>query len=451
MTSVRPTVGVETGQDIDRVSADRTTTIVASLLFLFAFVVFGSTAATSDTEQLNLDAWTANYASWTIAATGEPWVDLDRIPQLAHNPLRDQWITHKPDGRAVIARAPGVVAASIPAYMLTHPGTMTTAPGGWTAAFLMAGAIALLFLSLKDSLSIRHAALAALAFGFTTPVWSVAADGVWPHTITVFGICGMAFACARGHWLWVGIFGGVALWGRVHAALIVAVVGLLVGWRRRSPRVVLRAGCASGTILGLMCVWTHWIYGTWDPTGSYDTSVFENYAAAHRLSVANQLGFWISPDRGILVWTPVILLLLPALCRAWRDLPDWAASMAIGGIGYTVLQGVLNRFSGGDLFYGYRYGLEALACLTPALCLATPRMGRVARTLLGPVLTIQLLAIALGAITNGHFLPEGDKWSANAFVSAVNDAGFAAWILLTVAACLGLLGQRLWIRLGDRP
>ena len=300
-----------------------------------------------------------------------------------------------------------------------------------------------MFLTVRRYLPQRQAALAAVVFGFATPVWSVAANGVWPHTITVFGICGMAWASATGRWWWVGIFGGVTLWGRLHAALIVAVLGLLVGLRRRSPGIVLKVGVASVAFLVPMSLWTHWMYGTWNPTASYDTTVFQDYAEQNRLSIVNQLGFWVAPDRGILVWTPLVLILVPALVRSWRQLPDWSQSLVWGGLAYTILQGVLNRFSGGDVFYGYRLGLEMLACATPALALSTPRMGRVARALLGPVIALQLLAISYGAVKDTAYLPFDQAWHHNAFEVAVTHGGIGMWLAVVLAVAIGYLVQRI--------
>jgi alpha-1,2-mannosyltransferase len=203
-------------------------------------------------------------------------------------------------------------------------------------------------------------------------------------------------------------------------------------------------------------LWMHWMYGTWKPTASYDMSVFANYAQSHRGSISNQLAMWVSPDRGIFVWTPVVLLLLPALARSWRTLPDWSQSLVVSGLAYTVLQAVLNPFSGGDTFYGYRYGLEFLACATPALALSTVRMGGIATHLLGPVIGVQALAISMGAVTNNYFLPNDQAWHRNAFVVAIDGYGVSGWVLVAMAALLGWAGQVLWVRMehrlsGSRP
>ena len=35
------------------------------------------------------------------------------------------------------------------------------------------------------------------------------------------------------------------------------------------------------------------MYGSWNPTASYDTTVFEDYATEHRFDMVNQLGMWV--------------------------------------------------------------------------------------------------------------------------------------------------------------
>lgn len=409
-------------------------------MFVGTLVVY---LATTAHYVVHTDVFSANFLSWRIATTGVPWIDGLNIPRLDHNPTRDIWVMQAGNGHTVITRSPGAVAVAIPAYWVLHPATMTSVPGAVTAALLMAGAVTLLFVTLRPSLGDRTSALAALVFGFTTPVWSVAANGVWPHTVTLFGIAGMAWASARGRWWWVGVFGGITLWGRLHAALIVAVLGLLLGRRRRDRGIVVRIGSVSAGFLALLCVWTRWIYGTWNPAGSYDSSTLEQHARASWLDLTNQAGMWVAPDRGILVWTPVLLLLLPALVRSWHDQPDWSRALVWSGVLYTLLQAEVNPFGGGEVFYGYRYGLELLGCVAPAFALSTPWMGRWARRLLGPLLGVQLLAIMLGATIDSLWLSGALMWRDNAFVAAEGDLGALWWILLVLFLVLGTVVGRM--------
>jgi alpha-1,2-mannosyltransferase len=404
------------------------------VLFVCALAVYGVTVSHG---RVSLDVWSSSFGAWHLTHEGKPWLDGIPLPFLDHNTLRAQWVIES-HGHTVIARSPGTIAAALPAYLLLGGATFSAVPASLTAAAIVAAAVCLMFLALRRQLDARYAAAAALVFGFATPVWSVAADAMWPQTITVLGICGMAWACSTGRWWTVGVFGGITLWGRLHAAVIVAVLGLLVGWRRRDARIVLRVGIPSAAFLALQCVWTRWMYGTWDPLGSYSGAVLSAHADRYRFDLVNQLGMWVSPDRGILVWTPVLLVLLPALVRSWGDLPDWSRSLLYGGLVYTILGASLDTFTGGDVFYGYRYGLELLACATPALALAAPRMGRPAQDVIGPVVAVQLLAITVGATSNSVGLSQSGAWHDNAFASTIGRAGTGGWLLVGLTAFVGL-------------
>lgn len=411
-------------------------------LFLLGLAVYLATAARST---LSLDVWAAYFASWRITSTGAPWVDGMEIPGISDHPTAFVWLMTADNGHEVIGRSPGVIAAGLPAY-LVDAGGPSMVPGALTAAVLTALSLALFYGCVRPQLGWKQAALAAGALGFTTPVWSVAANGIWPHTITVFGILGMAWAVRSERWWLAGLFGAVVLWGRLHAVVIVALLGLVLAILRRRPGIAIRIGIVSGLGLAGLCVWDRWMYGSWSPLASYEVARFSgqasDYASDGGRTLLNQLGFWVSPDRGILIWTPVLLVLLPALVRSWRSLPDWSKVLLASGIAYTVLQGMLNRFSGGDSFYGYRLGLEFLACAAPAFALAARDLRKAGRAALGPVLGIQLVAIGTGAVSDSHFVAAEDVWSTNAFLAATGSPVALAGLLL-VSAAVGFLTARI--------
>jgi len=122
----------------------------------------------------------------------------------------------------------------------------------------------------------------------------------------------------------------------------------------------------------------------------------------------------------------------------------------VGGLVYTVVESALNTFTGGDAFYGYRYGLEMLACATPALALSAHRMGTAARRLMGPVLGVELLAFALGATGDSLYLLEDTVWRDNAFVHTIARLGVAGGVLVALCGCLGAIASIGWQRLAPK-
>ncbi|HEX3223785.1 MAG TPA: hypothetical protein VHR35_14555 [Nocardioides sp.] len=410
--------------------------VLTAALVLTAFAVY---ALTITRTLWTTDVYGANWTSWHLATAGSPWIDGAHIPDVGPRSSHLLAVVQTANGHTAFGRFPGVVVAGLPAYLIAS-GPMSTVPGSLTAALLTACALGLLFNALRRRMPDTHALLATAAFGFATPVWTVSANLMWPHTITVLGITGMAWAASADRWSWVGVFGGIALWGRLHAALIVAILALGVGIRRRDARLVARAATTSVLFLVGECAWDRWMYGSWSPLGGYG-GVSES-ANNYRWDLTNYLGMWVAPDRGILVWTPVVALLVPALLRSWRTIPDWSRSLLIAGVVYTVVQSAIIGFAGGTGFYGYRYGLEFLACATPALAFAAPRMGRVARVLVGPLLAVQALAFLLGAMYKNLYTPQGKAWHQNTFVHTVDKVGLVGWAVTAIVAALGLLAAR---------
>src|SRR5690606_24619117 len=99
-----------------------------------------------------------------------------------------------------------------------------------------------------------------------------------------------------------------------------------------------------------------------------------------------------------------------SLWRARSELPGWSTSLLAGGLSYILLQGYLNHFSGGDTFWGYRLGLELVACALPAFAFAWHRAGPIARSIAGPLVVWQMVVISIGARQNLGGALVKDAW-----------------------------------------
>lgn len=421
--------------------------LVPPALAALAAVVY---AGTADRAIGMNDVTSASLGAWRIASAGTPWLDGVDLSGLD---LRDEylWVGQAENGHTAVFRSPGAIAMGVPAYLLARTGTQPEDfvrwPGAVWAALLTTVALVLFWRALRPHVPVAWATAAVGVLGFATPVWTVNANGLWTHTLTVLGIAGMAWGAATGRWWLVGLFGGVGLWGRLHVALVVAILGLGLALWRRQPRIAVVAGAVSGVFLVLAAAWSRWMYGAgWNPQGPYASPT--EYAA--RTSGAdpwdalvNQLGLWVSADRGLLVWSPLLVVLLPAVARSWRELPDWTRVLAVAGLAYCLVQGQLNEFDGGSGYYGYRLTLEVVACLFPAYALSARRAGRAARAVLGPVLGVCVAAMAVGATSEGFLVLEEHAWTDNSLALALRTFPLL-WLWLALMAVVGHLAVRVW-------
>lgn len=419
----------------------------APLLLVGAFVVY---ATTVDLERSSADTYSAGLGAWTIATTGEPWID--DLTEPTYDPGKTWTSVNERNGHLVVSRAPGPVAGVVPAELarraLTGSEKFSLAPQALTAAIVSAFAVLLLFLALRTRLQLLPSLVTSASFAFATPVWSISANAMWTHPITILGIAGMAYFAARERWWLVGTFGGVAVLGRLHTAVIVAVLGCGVAIAMRRPRITMQVALPSLAGVALASLWTFWVYGRWSPTGGYQAAtaqrITSGFSGNGDSPVVNQLGMWISPGYGILIWTPVLLLLFPAVVRGWQQVPAWARLLPLGGLVYTVAQAQLNTFTGGDGFYGYRHGLEFLATVTPCVAFAASgHLGWISRRLLGPLLGLQLAAFALGATSEGWYIFYTNAWRDNSLALALRNEPIYG-VLLGMFVLVGYLGGRAW-------
>jgi alpha-1,2-mannosyltransferase len=414
------------------------------VLFLVSFCVYAATAAR---QAINDDAYAASAGAWRIASTGAPYfdgVDLERVRGSFY--VNGKWIEEAPNGHVTPLRSAGPIIAGVPFYLILghdpDPDTFTVLPGGIAASFLTAGTVLLVFLTVRRKLPDPAALAVALVFGFATPTWSVSADGLWTHPLTQLGLAGAAFSASRNRWWLAGVFLGVGMFGRPHIALVAAVLGLGVTVSRRRLGPGFQVALPSIAALLLLEVWNWFVLGTLSVGGAYGDSKVA--AVAQGVSAqggdtpewVNYAGFLFSADRGMFVWSPMIPLLIPAVVRARRELPDWTWLLAAGGVLYVFVQMRLNPFTGGDTFHAYRHGLELLTCIAPLFAFAVHRVGRIGQMVLPVVLAVQFAAFSLGAVVQGAWVEPSEVWTHNGFVLmlALVPAAAGSWLGICVLA-----------------
>ena len=148
-------------------------------------------------------------------------------------------------------------------------------------------------------------------------------------------------------------------------------------------------------------------------SAGYSSSFVDNTQSADVVGYVRNIGMALfSPTRGLLVWSPFLIVLLPGLPAAWRAAPSWVRGGALGGLVYLLVQYKANRYSGGDGFAAYRYPLEALTASAPLLLLSytewvaqRPRVAQAFRVLV----ILSVVAHAAFAIASVTILFEGSK------------------------------------------
>jgi hypothetical protein len=376
------------------------------------------------TTPYNIDALTNVLTADEIATKGD--VYLDEYEGLAEPDFQGTaaWVVPARDS-ATSQYPPGAASLAVPLYRI-WPGHGTTSefvgsggeavvlpipplfPAAVTSAAVAAtavGLLALIFRSLSDD---HLALLGAYAAGLGSGVWSVASDSLWQHGPAMMWIAaGTLLAASRR--VWAGFAFGAAVLTRPHTALVAAGNGLWQSWQRRSARPALQIAIGSAIGLAGVIVYNRFVFGTVSITAGYGGSFATRASSLDILDYLGNIALaMVHPIRGLFVYTPFLVLLLPGLGKAWRVAPGWVRGSAIGGLAYVLLQLKANRYSGGEGFWGYRYPLEFLAATAPLFFLAYTEWIRkhpsaALRRWFGYLVALSIVLTALGAIYFSSF------------------------------------------------
>ena len=322
----------------------------------------------------NVDAISAALPAWSLVMDGT--IRLDRFAGL--NP----WIVESAIG-FVSNRPPGLSALAVPAYALTRPEVFTNAPATATAVAAAVGALAVVYLVLVPLVDQRTALIATIVMGLGTSTWSVSADSLWPHGPgQLFAALGLLYL-APAREVRSGVALGAALLVRPVTAVSTGFIGIWEAWQQRSWRPAFRLGVPACIALALLMGYNRFVFGSFSISGGYPADFADRLTTPDAGGwLSNIAAVFASPDVGLLVWSPVVAVAAVGTVAVWSSLPGWTRSAALGGLVYLLVHARLNRASGG-LPFGYRYPLEPLVLLAPALTLGGVHIASLSRRLKG--------------------------------------------------------------------
>lgn len=337
--------------------------------------------------EINVDAEAAALPAWNLAVRGE--LDLRDVDTA--NP----WLVEG-DDRVASNRPPGLWLLAVPFYLVAGGDEFRPGPSTAAAVVLTLAALVVVHLLLRTLVPGRWALGATFVLALGTATWPISSAQLWPHgPAQLLLAVGLLAALHRR----AVIEGAAATWLillRPVLAVVPAALLALRARRRAAGTVPLAIALAVG--LTTIVLYNAWMFGEPSLSGGYQDTFRENLRGQHPVAyVGNLLAFFVGPDNGALVWSPVLVVGIAAAVATWRELPAWTRDAALAGLAYLVVHARLNRASGG-LPFDYRYPIEAITLATPALVLAVHRSGYVARTVPRIVLG---LAIAAGVVLQG--------------------------------------------------
>jgi hypothetical protein len=177
-------------------------------------------------------------------------------------------------------------------------------------------------------LDMRAAVFAAVAYGLGTSVWSTASLAIWTHTPAVLGYALALWALTANR---VGI-AGTAVAAAVLARPATAPAAMFLTMylvheaiaKSRWTNAVRFSVCAGVTgLAGLL--YNYWLFGNAVGGAPFRTAYWmKELGTPNMFSGSLPAGFaglTVSPSRGILIFSPIVLVAVAGAVRAWKALP----------------------------------------------------------------------------------------------------------------------------------
>jgi alpha-1,2-mannosyltransferase len=254
-------------------------------------------------------------------------------------------------------------------------------------------------------------------------------------------------AASRDRELLAGLAFGAAILCRPHLGIAVGVfVVYCYLCDRRARRGLMVTGAGVGVALYLAYNVT--VYGSPSPLGGYDPSHVDVGLDNLIGLPENVAGALVSPGRGLLLYSPVLVFMGWAIVPTWRGrVPVWVRAATLAALAYAAVQLYLLRFSGGDRFYGNRVLLESLVLAWPLLMMSAQRTlvagGRAASTWFGLLTMVSTTLVGVGAAADYLSDDALDAWQELPAVAAVRllSPPALASVLLIGAASAALVAR----------
>ena len=369
----------------------------------------------------NYDTQAAKYAARELAVRGTLTLDavVASMPALAERSAFGVAL----DGhvRSSYPVLPSIIAAG-PAWLLAATGALdldapmaATLVAKLTASTLVALAVACAFLIARARTSAGVAVLVALGYGFGTNVW-LAGQTLGGHETVALGLTaalallvptGQAAAGWRG-WAAMAML-AVAGAARAQVAPAVAVLALwtLVRGRFRTWAPLSLLVAAAGIVVASNVAWFGHPLGAVARLESLHPTV---HATPGSLGSPWQggLGLLLSPSRGLLIFSPVVLVCVAGLRavvrEGWRGPLAWCLAAAVAQF---ALYACYSVWWGGHT-YGPRYLVDLLPLLIPMAAEGAAALGR---NRLSGAVAAGALAWSVAVAATGAFCYPAERWN----------------------------------------
>ena len=266
------------------------------------------------------------------------------------------------------------------------------------SALISALSVVFIYLACRYISSRKIALLTALVFAFATSTWSMSSQTLYAHGTSELLLAAMIFLVIRNEtwkstWniVFLGICSGLFIFNRPSdSILVLPIIGYIVWYHREKIGYYFLSGFLSGLpFLIYNILLFHNPFGGYSSVASrltFDTTLVSNY-----------LGLLIAPNRGLLVFTPILILAFIGFwITRWDNKPSYRflQGSLIAMAGTVLVYASFDDWQGGDTF-GPRYLTSILPYLIIGLCIFFDHIAKKPRNIFVGAIIVMMITFSV--------------------------------------------------------
>ena len=349
-------------------------------LFALLFIVYQI-----NLRQVSPDTVASRVVPVSLLTSGD--LTLDEFPLSAPGEPLPRYLvqrgSHVYDSYPIAAPLLAVPVYALPVWLglPADPIVLGDIVSKLAASAMAAGSASFLWLALVSfGHSTRVAWFVCLAYGLGTSVWSTASQGLWAHSPTVLAFAAAIWLQGRGHRA-----AGLAAMAVGAVSRPVMLLTLPFWWwltmeKRgldRPPESIaswlwraVRVSTPAAAIVLANFAYNFWLVGSVLGTAEARNAIWTRAYGATSMwdgnFVEGAIGLLVAPSRGLLVYSPIVILAAIGLWRVWTIPPSRYRQIALASalataIGYVAYANYLVWWG------GHSYGPRYLTDITPFL------------------------------------------------------------------------------------
>jgi hypothetical protein len=297
-------------------------------------------------------------------------------------------------------------------------GTVQMVMAHIASALVSALAVMFIYLACRYITGRKIALLSALVFAFATNTWAISSQTLYAHGMSGLLLAASIFLVMKNEkepsqWniVLLGLCSGLFVFNRPSDAFLVAPVFVYVVWYYRAKTgYYLAAGCLSGlSFLIYNLISFH------NPVGGYFINASRFILDPVMLS--HYLGLLIAPNRGLFVFSPVLILAVFGFWIIRHDRRPAGRFLQWSVVAMAVTIGIYASFDdwGGGETYGPRYLICLLPYLIIGLCiffddLAKKPISKLVAAAIALLITVSVFVQVVGVFYYpDHYSPR-EEW-----------------------------------------